>query len=53
MDITALAIGLLIPLVGTSLGAATVLFSRKGMSEAVTRVLAGFAVMMALDVALG
>ena len=43
MDITALAIGLLIPLVGTSLGASTVLFSRKGMSETVTRVLAGFA----------
>ncbi len=43
MDVQTISIGLLIPLAGTSIGAATVLFARKGMSDTVTRILAGFA----------
>ena len=48
-------IGIMIPFLGTTLGASCVFFMKKTLSDLIQRFLAGFAagVMMALDVALG
>ena len=48
-------LGILIPFLGTTLGASCVFFMKKSLSNLIQRSLAGFAagVMMALDVALG
>ena len=40
---TNLITGILIPFAGTSLGAACVLFMKKGLNERIQRVLTGFA----------
>jgi ZIP family zinc transporter len=45
--------GLLIPLAGTTLGAACMFLFHQQLPRTVERALAGFTVMMALDVALG
>ena len=50
-------IGIMIPFLGTTLGAACVFFMKRSLGNLVQRALAGFAVgfsvMMTLDVALG
>ena len=46
-------IGLMIPFLGTSLGAACVFLMKNKMSRKIERALTGFTLMMALDVALG
>ena len=50
-------LGIMIPFLGTTLGAACVFFMKKSLGNLVQRALAGFAVgfsvMMTLDVALG
>ena len=49
--------GIMIPFLGTALGAACVFFMKKSLGDLVQRALAGFAagfsIMMTLDVALG
>lgn len=45
--------GIIIPFIGTSLGAACVFFMKNELKKPVQRALSGFTLMMALDVALG
>ena len=50
---TTLLIGLLIPLLGTMLGAAFVFFMKRDMPERLQKALLGFVLMMVLDVVMG
>ena len=50
---TTLLIGLLIPLLGTVLGASFVFFMKRDMPERLQKALLGFVLMMVLDVVMG
>jgi hypothetical protein len=50
---TTLLIGLLIPLLGTMLGASFVFFMKRDMPERLQKALLGFVLMMVLDVVMG
>ena len=50
---TTLLIGLLIPLLGTMLGASFVFFMKRDMPERLQKALLGFVLMMILDVVMG
>lgn len=50
---TTLLIGLLIPLLGTMLGASFVFFMKHDMPERLQKALLGFVLMMVLDVVMG
>ena len=50
---TTLLIGLLIPLLGTMLGASFVFFMKRDMPERLQKALLGFILMMVLDVVMG
>ena len=47
------ALGILIPFLGTTLGAALVFLFRNKMNSKLEKFLLGFALMMVLDIALG
>ena len=46
-------IGLLIPFIGTTLGAAMVFFLKEKIIKKIEKILLGFIIMMILDIALG
>ena len=50
---TTLLIGLLIPLLGTMLGASFVFFMKRDMPERLQKALLGFVLMMVLNVVMG
>ena len=46
-------IGLLIPFIGTTLGAAMVFFLKEKINKKIEKILLGFIIMMILDITLG